>query len=139
MKHVDVAMVLITNPAGLVLMTKRGPTQTRPDLWELPGGRREAAETFSDAAVREAMEELGVHVILGPVVAQLELELEVLFHMVCFEAEIVVGVPQPLEAMYLRWVDLDDAIVHLPCVPSTYFFYKAIRAHRQRIAGQAPL
>ncbi len=34
--------------------------------WELPGGRLEAGETPEECVAREVMEELGVHVSVGP-------------------------------------------------------------------------
>ncbi len=138
MKHVNVAMVLITNPAGKVLMALRGSNQTRPDMWELPGGRVERGETVEQAAVREAKEELGVDVIVGRLVAAISIELEVHFNMFCIAATIVGGEPKPLAAVRLGYLDLDDAIVHLPCVPSTYLFYKKIRDHLAQVAGKAP-
>lgn len=50
------ATMLITDPAGLVLVVK----PTYKPLWELPGGLLEEGESPGAAAVREVAEELGL-------------------------------------------------------------------------------
>ena len=48
-----------------LLITRRAPTlRAHAGQWALPGGRRDAAETIQDAALRELAEETGLE--LGP-------------------------------------------------------------------------
>lgn len=128
-KRVSVAMCLITDPLGHVLMALRRPHQTRPNMWELPGGRIERGETQAQAVAREAIEELGCTVSVGPRLAATNLHLEVNFTLYLYAATIIIGKPAPLESVKLRWVDIRRAIVSKPCVPSTYLFYPAICHH----------
>ena len=51
------ATLLITDPGGRVLVVD----PTYKPRWELPGGAVEADESPRDAAVREVVEELGIH------------------------------------------------------------------------------
>ncbi|HEY6417864.1 MAG TPA: NUDIX hydrolase [Candidatus Binataceae bacterium] len=58
--------VIVDEAAGAVLLIKRG---LEPSLgkWTFPGGFVEADESAADAALRETVEEVGMHVRLGPV------------------------------------------------------------------------
>lgn len=57
----------ILNPQQEVLLVKRAPYDTHPNLWELPGGGVAFGENPMDACVREVHEETGLSVsILYP-------------------------------------------------------------------------
>lgn len=49
---------------GKLLITQRPAGGHLPGLWEFPGGKREAAESFEEALHRELMEELGIEVAI---------------------------------------------------------------------------
>jgi 8-oxo-dGTP pyrophosphatase MutT (NUDIX family) len=54
-----------------MLLTQRGPKARHQQYkWEGPGGALEPGETFEQAAHREIMEELGIHIELGPVIGE---------------------------------------------------------------------
>jgi len=58
-----VAVGVIQNEAGQILISKRADDVHQGGLWEFPGGKLEAGETAPQALKRELLEELGIHVI----------------------------------------------------------------------------
>jgi len=57
----DVAMVLLVDPSGAVLLQHRdGDAPVSPNVWSLPGGHIEPGETPEEAARRELREETGL-------------------------------------------------------------------------------
>ena len=61
MKKVRVAVAVITDPAGNILLTQRNSPETPSThmRWQLPGGGINPHEKISDACIREAREETG--------------------------------------------------------------------------------
>ncbi|MBL8635750.1 MAG: ATP-dependent sacrificial sulfur transferase LarE [Myxococcales bacterium] len=58
-----VVAALIDRPSdGAILLSLRGPHQSMPGLWELPGGKMESGESPQAALIREVREELDVEV-----------------------------------------------------------------------------
>lgn len=114
-------------------MTLRGPDKLRPNLWEMPGGKREDGETDEECLVRELREELGVVVDVNPIAIGHDvfewdvhdggdLDFEVV---VCtlFHARIVSGNPEPLDAVALAHYEMRHALRRIPMCPSGYKFY----------------
>ena len=60
MAAVTVAVGILIDDAGRVLVTRRAPDAHQGGLWEFPGGKVEAGETLQEALARELREELGV-------------------------------------------------------------------------------
>jgi A/G-specific adenine glycosylase len=60
--HYTVAIAVILNKEGKLLIDKRKPEGFLGDLWELPGGKKQKNETFKQAIEREVIEETGLHV-----------------------------------------------------------------------------
>ncbi|MGE7927870.1 NUDIX hydrolase [Lysinibacillus xylanilyticus] len=56
-----VVHVWIKNNKGEILLTKRHPDKTYPNLWECPGGSILAGESSLDGAIREVKEEIGIN------------------------------------------------------------------------------
>lgn len=56
---VRAAGIMFIEPAGSVLMLKRGAGGDYPDTWCFPGGRLEGEETSEQGAIRETIEEIG--------------------------------------------------------------------------------
>lgn len=56
---------------GKLLITQRHANSHLGGLWEFPGGKREANETFEECLVRELREELGIEVEVGEVLESL--------------------------------------------------------------------
>ena len=65
MKVVTVAVGILIDPQGRVLITRRAPQTHQGGLWEFPGGKVEPGETIVDALARELKEELGVTVLIS--------------------------------------------------------------------------
>lgn len=59
---VHVAVGVVRNPQGQILIAKRPTHVHQGDLWEFPGGKIEADETRQQALQREMHEELGIDV-----------------------------------------------------------------------------
>ena len=56
---------------GRVLITQRRKDDHLGGLWEFPGGKREPDESYEDCLRRELMEELGIEVEVGEVIASI--------------------------------------------------------------------
>ena len=67
MKRIDVAAGLVFRD-GRLLITQRPAGGHLAGLWEFPGGKREAHETFAQALHRELMEELAIEVDVGEII-----------------------------------------------------------------------
>jgi 8-oxo-dGTP diphosphatase len=60
MSALHVAVGVILNDSGKILITKRAPGSHQGGLWEFPGGKVESGESLEQALSRELLEELGV-------------------------------------------------------------------------------
>ena len=64
-KLVHVAVGVIVNTDGKILIAKRSLSAHQGGLWEFPGGKVDAGETIQLALVRELREELAIDGILA--------------------------------------------------------------------------
>jgi 8-oxo-dGTP diphosphatase len=60
---VHVAVAVIRDSDGRVLLSRRSPDVHQGDLWEFPGGKLEPGEEIQHALRRECREELGIEVL----------------------------------------------------------------------------
>jgi len=105
MEPIQVAVGVLGDTAGRVLISRRAEGAHQGGLWEFPGGKLEAGETLCQALDRELREELGVRVLAS------EPLIQVLHHYpgrsILLDVHRVVrwsGEPQALEGQPLRWV-----------------------------------
>ncbi|MCB9791911.1 MAG: (deoxy)nucleoside triphosphate pyrophosphohydrolase [Alphaproteobacteria bacterium] len=82
-----------------VFMARRPPGGRHGGLWEFPGGKVEAGESDQEALRRELMEELGVPVEVGPLIAVGHDET---IELHCYQVRLG-GAPVPREGQELRW------------------------------------
>jgi len=59
---IHVAVGVLTNASGRVLIARRGADLHQGGLWEFPGGKVEPGEDVRQALTRELLEELGIRV-----------------------------------------------------------------------------
>lgn len=111
-----------------MLVQLRPPGLSLPGMWELPGGKVEPGENPRAALAREWREELGVVISVGDALSTARLHVQVTYAITLYAVTIAGDqIPQPLHATDLRWEHPLVAIRSLPCVPSTYLFYRHIR------------
>lgn len=102
------AVAVIIEREGRVLLGKRGPGVREPGLWGLPAGFVERGEVVEIAAEREVREETGLHVRIGPVQGVYSYEGEAVVLLV-YAAEDAIGVPEPGDDLVeLGWFSVDD-------------------------------
>jgi len=108
-KLVHVAVGVIVDARGNILIAKRPDTAHQGGLWEFPGGKVDAGENIHQALVRELNEELAIHVQASEPLIQIRhhyADKSVLLdvHKVTsFEGE-----PKGNEGQPIRWVTADD-------------------------------
>lgn len=125
--HFDVAVALLRDSRGRLLIQRRHVHAMLGGLWEFPGGKREKDESMEEACVRELDEELGVQVsIEGPFhqLSHAYSHFRITMHAFC--ARIVAGVPRSASGMPLKWVD--------PPNLDNYAFPRANRKLIERLA-----
>jgi A/G-specific adenine glycosylase len=107
--HHDIAVALIFDDDGRVLVQRRPQDGMLGGLWEFPGGKVRDAEVPATAAVRETREELGVVVAIGAPLARIRhtySHFRITLH--AFEARMESGEPVHHRGEEIRWVRIAD-------------------------------
>jgi mutator protein MutT len=102
--YIDVSAGLIFRN-GLLLITQRHPDAHLGGLWEFPGGKRHPDETDEDCLRRELMEELGIEVQVGGLLATIEHQyLEKAVRLKFFRCRWLRNEPKALGCHAFTWV-----------------------------------
>ncbi len=107
---IEVSAALIFRD-GQLLITQRHAKSHLGGLWEFPGGKLEAGETFEQCLVREIREELGVEIAVGELFEEVvhaypEKSVRLKF----FISRLVSGEPQPLDCAAVKWVKQTELV-----------------------------
>ncbi|MEM6484321.1 MAG: 8-oxo-dGTP diphosphatase MutT [Pseudomonadota bacterium] len=105
---VVVAVAVIRNQRGEVLISKRSIDKHQGGLWEFPGGKCEYGETLDRALTRELREELGIEVEASSELFQIEHDYgdKKVVLRVC-EVTRSSGTPVSREGQPIRWVTME--------------------------------
>jgi len=109
---IEVSAALIFRD-GKLLITQRHAKSHLGGLWEFPGGKREAGETFEQCLVREIREELGVEIAVRELFDEIRHdypEKSVLLKF--FVCALLAGEPQPLDCAAVKWIDKAGLSTH---------------------------
>jgi len=104
-----VAVGVIKNQRGDVLISKRADDAHQGGLWEFPGGKLELGESSKQALTRELREELGITVQAATQLIQIKHRYRELS--VCLDVYIVAsfkGDERGMEGQPIKWVAISD-------------------------------
>lgn len=107
--HYNVAVGLVFDEAGRLLINKRPEDGLLGGLWEFPGGKQEPGEPLAETCRREIQEELGIEVAVAPQFHQVDhayTHFKITMH--AFPCRIQQGRPQTKNGMPWKWVPLDE-------------------------------
>ena len=107
--HYEIAVGLILNSKGELLIALRPDNGMLGGLWEFPGGKKEPQESLSDAVARELKEELGIEVEVFGKMKQLKhaySHFKITMH--AFWCTIRNGTPKPISSECIEWVSLEE-------------------------------
>ncbi len=107
--HHDVAVGVIGDGKGRVLVQQRPTDAMLGGLWEFPGGKAEPGEALPDACRREVREELGVEVEVGEPLDRIGhaySHFKITLH--AFRCRIASGAPVHHAGQPIRWVAVED-------------------------------
>src|SRR5580692_4901553 len=93
---IDVSAALIFHQ-GRLLITQRHADSHLGGLWEFPGGKLEAQETFEQCLIREIREELGMEIAVGKLFEEVTHAYETkTVHLKFFACKWISGEPETL-------------------------------------------
>jgi 8-oxo-dGTP diphosphatase len=101
---IDVSAALIFHE-GKLLITRRYADSHLGGLWEFPGGKREAYETFEQCLIREIREELGMEISVGELFEEITHAYpEKTVHLKFFACKWKSGEPKTLGCAAFQWI-----------------------------------
>jgi mutator protein MutT len=109
-KQIEVSAALIFEN-GKLLITQRLANAHLGGLWEFPGGKREANETFEQCLVREIREELGMEISVGKLFEEITHAYPgKTVHLKFFICQSLRGEPQTLGCAAFKWIKKSELV-----------------------------
>lgn len=110
------AAIIQKGPQVLICQRKQGGSCS--ELWEFPGGKLEAGESFQDCAVRECWEELNIQIKVLQFLHTITYQYpDKLVELQFFLAEIIQGREEALVHQQIKWIDR-GALLDYPFCPA---------------------
>lgn len=107
--HKNIGVAVIWNEQGQILIDRRLEGGLLGGLWEFPGGKIEAGETYEDCIRREIQEELGIDIeVCDRLITVDHAYTHFRITLNVYHCRYVEGEPQPIECQEIRWVTLDE-------------------------------
>jgi len=104
-KIVHVAVGVILDEGGRILLTRRHQDQHQGGLWEFPGGKVESSESVQQALVRELIEEVGIEATAYHPFIQIEHDYgDVHVLLDVWQVTAFNKTPMPKEGQMMEWV-----------------------------------
>jgi 8-oxo-dGTP diphosphatase len=111
MTTLQVAVGVIKNPSGQILISFRDSKLHQGGLWEFPGGKIEASETVEQALARELMEELDISVHSAtPLITINHQYPDLAVQLIVYSVEKFSGTVKSCEGQPFLWVAPDDLV-----------------------------
>ncbi len=134
MKRLQVAVGVVKNTQGQVLISLRDEALHQGGLWEFPGGKIESGESPEHALVRELKEELGLNVnpnLVLPLITVKHQYSDLAVQLNVFLVEDYLGEAISCEGQAFKWVEPTDLknhqfpeanqpIIAASCLPTLY-------------------
>ena len=105
-----VVQVMTINSSGQILLTQRVPQKTSGGKWECSGGCAVSGETSREAAVRELLEETGIHADEDELILEWTLTTDSMlrdFYVVVKDVPLSKLHLQTIEVCAAKWVSLE--------------------------------
>ncbi|MFZ2168274.1 MAG: Nudix family hydrolase [Methylococcaceae bacterium] len=113
MKLLQVAVGVVKNTVGQVLISLRGESLHQGGLWEFPGGKIESEESAEQALARELKEELAITVITAtPLITVKHRYPDLTVQLHVFLVEHFSGDAKSCEGQPFKWVDPAELTNH---------------------------
>ena len=134
---IDVAVAVVRDEAGRVLLAERTATQMAPGFWEAPGGKIDPGEQPAEAAARELFEETGlIAQSLKPLMAYEHAFPTRRVRLHVFAVERWRGQPEGREGQRLTWASPASPDV-APILPSNDRLLRALGLPDRLIVAEA--
>ena len=91
------------------LISQRKKNDTFGSLWEFPGGKKNAEESFEECVAREVKEEVGIDVLVHEKFMEIRRPYhERLIWLNFFLCSHIAGDPRPVDCEKVEWVRVED-------------------------------
>jgi mutator protein MutT len=108
MQTIEVSAGLVFRQ-GKLLITQRHAHDHLGGLWEFPGGKREACESFEQCLMRELREELGIEIVVGELLESIEHDYPgKRVRLKFFHCRLLRQEPRPIGCAALAWIGFEE-------------------------------